>query len=106
MERTYNVPLRKGFQNTPRHKRAKKAVKVLREFMKKHMKADRVVLGQHVNDEIWKHGIKNPPHHVEVTAEKLDDGTVRVELEGHAFTQPEEPVEEEMGGLAEQLTGQ
>ncbi len=82
LERTYNVPLRRNFLKTPIHKRAKKAVKVLREFVYKHMKSDNVNIGADVNEHIWRHGIKNPPHHVKVVLTKEDD-KVSVVLESN-----------------------
>lgn len=82
LERTYNVPLRKRVQFSPRHKRAKKAVNVLRDFLKKHMKATDVKIGRYANLEIWKHGIKNVPHHIKVDVKKDDKGVVFAELAG------------------------
>ncbi len=82
LERNYNVPLRKGFMKAPKYKRAKKAVNTLKEFLKKHMKSDNIKLGKSLNLEIWKHGIKNPPHHIKITAIKGDDGIVKAELQG------------------------
>ncbi len=104
MERTYNVPLRKAFRNTPDHKKAKKAITALRNFVKKHMKAENVRLGQHVNQHIWQNGMKNPPHHVEVDCVKEGD-TVDVELAGHDFAEATRPVQEiDEEGLMEQFT--
>ncbi len=80
LERTYIVPLRKEFMKAPKYKRAKKAVSALKEFLKKHMKSDNVKLGKNLNLEIWKRGIKNPPHHVKINAIKDDDGIVKAEL--------------------------
>ena len=80
MERTYNVPLRKEFQKAPKWRRTKKAVKALREFIAKHMKSDEVKIGKYLNLKLWKHGIKNPPHHIKVRAIKNDKGVVFVEL--------------------------
>lgn len=80
LERTYNVPLRREFQKAPNWRRTKKAVKALREFISKHMKSDNVLIGRYANELLWKHGIKNPPHHVKVNAVKDDKGTVKVEL--------------------------
>lgn len=85
MERTYNVPLRKGYLNTPAHKKAKKAVSVLKEFLAKHMKSKTVLIGKHLNEELWKHGIKNPPHHVKVVVSKDAEGVVKAELHGFKF---------------------
>ncbi len=85
IERTYNVPLRTGFRNTTRYKKTKKAVTTLREFLAKHMKSDKILIGKNLNKFLWKHGIKNPPHHVKVTVIKEDDGTVKAELLGFKY---------------------
>lgn len=82
LERTYNIPLRKEFQKAPRWKRTKKAVTALRQFLQKHMKSANVKLGKELNYELWKHGIKNPPHHVKVSATKDEQGEVKAELFG------------------------
>jgi len=80
LERTYTIPLRREFQKVPRYKRTKKAVTAVKEFLIKHMKAKEVKIGVFLNKELWKNGIKNPPHHVKVTAERDDEGIVRAEL--------------------------
>ncbi len=80
LERTYNVPLRKGFMKAPKYMRANKAVKVLREFLERHMKSKDVKIGPYLNSKILEHGRKNVPHHVEVKAVKSDDGIVKAEL--------------------------
>ncbi|MFC1753718.1 50S ribosomal protein L31e [Thermoproteota archaeon] len=85
LERTYIIPLRREWLKTPRHKRAKKAVKAVKEFIEKHMKSDNVKVGGHLNLKIWERGIKNPPHKVKVTAIKEDDGMVKVELFGKKY---------------------
>ena len=79
-ERVYNIPLRKEFRKVANWRRTEKAVKALREFVVKHMKSDNVLLSKYVNKELWKHGIKNPPHHVKISAKKDDKGKVMVEL--------------------------
>lgn len=105
LEREYNVPLRKGWLKAPRYKRSKKAVTVLKQFLEKHMKSDDVKLGMHVNQHIWKHGIKNPPHHVKVKVVKFDDGSVKAELEGKEFKGAilAKPKEEKATGLKGKL---
>lgn len=82
LERVYNVPLRKGFLKVARHKRAKKAATTLREFLAKHMKSDNIKIGKYLNLELWKRGIKNPPHHVKVEAKKDSEGKVMAEIVG------------------------
>lgn len=83
LERTYNIPLRKEYLKVANWKRTKKAVSAVRQFLKKHMKAEEVKLGKHLNEELWKHGIKNPPHHIKVTALKDEKDIIRAELFGH-----------------------
>lgn len=84
LEREYIVPLRKGFLNVPHYRRAKKAVKILKEFMVRHMNirdgdTRKVKVNIHLNNEIWFRGIRNPLHKIKVIAKKVD-GIVYVEL--------------------------
>lgn len=94
LERVYVVPLRREFQKAPKYKRAKKAVNALRSFISKHMKSDDVKIGRYLNLELWKNGIRNPPHHVKVNAVKYDDGKVIVELFGKVIEEPKKEVKE------------
>lgn len=80
LERTYNVPLRKEYMKSPRWNRTKKAVIALRQFLAKHMKSEEVKLSKELNEFMWKHGIKNPPHHIKVKAVKDEKGVVKAEL--------------------------
>ena len=93
LERTYNIPLRKHFRKAPKYKKTNRAVSALRSFLSKHMKSEDVKLGKNLNQHLWKQGIRNPPHHVKVTAIKDDEGVVRAELFGHKY---EEPTKEEL----------
>lgn len=45
---------------------------VLKDFVKKHMKTDIVVIGNELNEMIWENGIKNPPGKVSVIALKKE----------------------------------
>jgi|TARA_B100001964_G_C14203100_1_gene586810 ribosomal protein L31E len=80
LERAYNVPLRREFQKVASWRRTEKAVTALKQFIVKHMKSKDVVIGKYANQLLWKNGIKNPPHHVKVSAKKDDKGKVSVEL--------------------------
>ena len=92
LERTYIIPLRRETLKVPPFRKANKAVKAVREFISRHMKSKDVVIGKYLNLNIWKHGAKNPPHKIKVTAAKDDKGKVFVEL----FDAPkEEPKVEE-----------
>jgi ribosomal protein L31E len=77
-ERIYTVPLRRGFLKAANYDRSRKAVVVLKEFLKKHLKKD-VKVGKYLNLEIWKDGRKKPPGKVQVRIED-DEGVLTAEL--------------------------
>jgi ribosomal protein L31E len=84
LEREYVVPLKKGVLNVPHYRRAKKAVRVLKEFMVRHMGVrdrdlKKVKVDINLNNEIWFRGIKKPMNKIKVKAKKVD-GIVYVEL--------------------------
>ena len=85
LERIFTIPLRREYQKAPNWQRTEKAVIAVKDFLQKHMKSDQIKIGTSVNELLWKHGIKNPPHHVKVVATKDKDGVVKAEL----FGQPE-----------------
>ncbi|MFT4304743.1 MAG: 50S ribosomal protein L31e, partial [Candidatus Woesearchaeota archaeon] len=83
-EKEYNIPLRKEFQKVPKYKRAKKAITGIKNFLKKHMKKEDIKIGPKLNEEVWEKGIKNPPHHVKVTA-FIEKDIVYAEKTGFKF---------------------
>lgn len=107
IERTYTVPLRPGFRNAPKYYRTNKAVSTLRAFLMRHMKVkdDQIRIGQHLNELLWRNGIKNPPARVTVTVKKTDAGLVYAELEGQTYKEALKPQarQEEPKGLKEKL---
>ncbi len=78
-ERIYVIPLRDAKQ-APHPKRAKRAAKIVREFLKKHMKSDEIKIDIKLNSKIWERGAKHPPSKVRVKAVKQDDGSVEASL--------------------------
>jgi large subunit ribosomal protein L31e len=96
LERSYNIPIRKRTRATAKHKKTPRAVRVVREFLQKHMKAEEVKLGPQLNLHLWKHGIKNPPHHVKVHAIKEED-VVKAELEGYEYKEAVKAEKKEKG---------
>jgi large subunit ribosomal protein L31e len=85
LEREYVIPLRRGTETVPRYKKARKAIKVIREFLARHMKTeDRnprlVKIDTYLNNEIWFRGIKHIPSKIKVKAKKMDSGEIIVEL--------------------------
>jgi len=78
-ERTYVIPLGRT-RITPRKKRAPRAIRLIREFARRHMKAEEVLISPELNEYIWSRGIEKPPRRVKVRMEKYKDGLVKVFL--------------------------
>ena len=78
-ERIYIIPLAKA-RRGPRNKRAKKAIRYLREYMTRHFKPEALIISQEVNEKIWERGIQKPPRKIKVRATKNIDGLVVVYL--------------------------
>jgi large subunit ribosomal protein L31e len=79
MERVYIIPLR-DVKRVPRTIRSPKAVRLVREFLKKHMKSDDIKIDSSVNEKIWERGIQKVPPKIKVKATKEEDGSVSVTL--------------------------
>lgn len=90
-ERFYTIPLGKAWLMPP-NKRAPKAMRILRDFVKKHMKLEarkeeeeevepkRLIISNEVNERIWSRGIEKPPRKIRIRAAKDKDGNVTVYL--------------------------
>lgn len=76
-ERIITLNMRKVWIR-PRKKRASRALRVLRENVKKQMKVEDVRISNEVNEAIWSRGAEKPPRKVEVKAVKDKDGNVIV----------------------------
>ena len=76
-EKTYTINLRDVW-NVPRNKRSPKAIKVLKEYMKRHMKAENVIISNEVNEQIWARGIQKPPRKLKVRAVKDKENKVLI----------------------------
>jgi large subunit ribosomal protein L31e len=80
MERIYTIPLRQVFES-PKPRRANKAVRVVRYFLAKHMKATDVKIDASINEAIWEHNREKPPRKIKVKAVKEDgEDTVTASL--------------------------
>ena len=79
-ERIYTVPLRKAYWTGSRLRRANRSVRILREFVERHMKPEELLIQQEVNERIWERGIQKPPRRLRIRATKNADNLVRVYL--------------------------
>ncbi len=79
LTRTYVVPLGIAFEAPP-YRRAKVAIRMIKEFTKRHMKATEVSIEEDVNEAIWARGIRHPPRRIRLEMERDEDGLVSVRL--------------------------
>ncbi|MDI6819742.1 MAG: 50S ribosomal protein L31e [Candidatus Hodarchaeaceae archaeon] len=78
-ERIYVVPLRAA-RKAPRHRRTPRAVKVVREFLKRHMKSENIKLNEGLNRKLWERGIERTLPRIRLRVVKQDDGSVEAFL--------------------------
>ncbi len=77
-EKIYTISLRHAWVVTPRGKRAPRAVRDVRDFVSRHMKAEEVSMSNDVNAALWSRGINKPPRKITVRAVKDKEGKVIV----------------------------
>jgi len=92
-EKFYTISLGKAWIAVPK-KRAPRAMKMIKDFVKRHMKFEareeleeeeeeepkRLVISNEVNERVWRRGIQKPPRKVRVRAAKDKDGNITVYL--------------------------
>ena len=69
-ELIYTIPLRRNWMKAVRYKRGQNAIKTIREFLKRHTKADEIKIGKYLNEYVLSRGFRHPPHKVQVKAVK------------------------------------
>ncbi len=77
LERVYTINLGKVLL-TPDNQRAKRAINMIREFARHHMKTEEIKIEEDVAHQIWSRGIKHPPRKIRVRLTKTDEGYVLV----------------------------
>ncbi|MCX8197655.1 MAG: 60S ribosomal protein L31 [Candidatus Micrarchaeota archaeon] len=81
LERIYTIPLSDAYGHV-RTKRAKRAVKLVREFALRHMKAKEAKISEGVNSRIFRDGMQKPPRRIKVRIVKGEDQIAKVWLVG------------------------
>ena len=77
VERVYTVNLGKVLLS-PDNQRAKRAINMIKEFARHHMKMEQVKLEEDVSHLIWSKGIKHPPRKIRVRMTRTDEGYILV----------------------------
>jgi large subunit ribosomal protein L31e len=91
-EKIYTIPLGKAWIAPPK-KRAPRAMRMIKDFVKRHMKLEapkeleeeeeepkRLIISNEVNERVWRRGIEKPPRKVRVRAAKDKDDNITVYL--------------------------
>lgn len=91
LERVFTIPLTIT-KKIPRTKRAPRAIKEIREYVKRHMveklshgeedeeTKKEIWIDYRLNERLWAKGIENPPSKVRVKAIRFEDGLIEVSL--------------------------
>ncbi|MDA1125109.1 MAG: 50S ribosomal protein L31e, partial [Crenarchaeota archaeon] len=77
LERVYTIPLGKVHLSQSQH-RAVRAINMIREFARKHMKTQEIKIDEEVAHLIWSKGVRSPPRKIRVKMTKTDDGYILV----------------------------
>ena len=77
LERVYTIPLGKVLLSQSQH-RAVRAINMIREFARKHMKTQEIKIDEEVAHLIWSKGVRSPPRKIRVKMTKTDDGYIFV----------------------------
>lgn len=68
--RDYTLHMHKRLHGYNLKKRAPRAVRIIKDFVRRIMKTKDVRIDHHLNDFIWSRGIKNVPHRVRVRLQR------------------------------------
>jgi len=77
LERVYTINLGKALLSQSQH-RAVRAINMIKEFARHHMKVETVKIEEELSHLIWSRGVRSPPRKVRVRMSKTDDGFILV----------------------------
>ena len=77
LERVYTINLGKVKLSQSQH-RAVRAINMIREFARHHMKVEEIKIEEELAHQIWAKGVRNPPRKIRVRMSKTDEGYVLV----------------------------
>jgi large subunit ribosomal protein L31e len=77
LERVYTINLGKVLLSQSQH-RAVRAINMIREFARHHMKVETIKIEEELAHQIWARGVRSPPRKVRVRMTKTEDGYILV----------------------------
>ena len=90
LERVYTINLGKALLSQSQH-RAVRAINMIKEFARHHMKVETVKIEEELAHLIWSRGVRSPPRKVRVRMSKTDDGFILVSRYEEAVEPKETP---------------
>lgn len=83
-EKMYTIPLQDSWKAKFK-RRVPKSISVIKQYVSRHLKAEKVKIGNSLNQALWSMGTKWPPRQVQVKA-IIHDGTGWVDLPAAEWT--------------------
>jgi large subunit ribosomal protein L31e len=77
LERVYTINLGKVKISQSQH-RATRAINMIREFARHHMKVETIKIEEDLAREVWARGARSPPRKVRVRMTKTEEGYILV----------------------------
>ena len=71
-EKIYTIPLMRA-KMAPRTKRAKKAIKLIKEYLARHTKGEIIKIDKSINEAVWARGLRKVPSKIRVKAVKVEE---------------------------------
>ncbi len=92
----YTIPLKKTINNKPRRGRAKKAIRAVKNFLKKHrrLNEENIAVSKEVNEKIWENGMQGIPRKIEVQLKEIEGKTFVFLKEGKELKEKEKEIKE------------
>lgn len=96
MADSYTIPLKQVANNKPRRGRAKKAIKAIRDFVKKHerLNEEQIAVSKEVNEKVWERGMFGVPRKIEVELKEMEGKTFVFLKEGKELKEKEKRLKE------------
>ena len=89
LERVYTINLGKVLLSQSQH-RAVRAINMIREFARHHMKVETIKIEEELAHQIWARGVRNPPRKIRVRMSKTEEGYVLVSQYDEEIEPPKE----------------
>ena len=96
MADNYVIPLRQVTNKKPRRGRAKKAIRAIKMFVKKHkrLNEEQIAISKEVNEKVWENGMFGIPRKIEVELKEIEGKTFVFLKEGKELKEKEKELKE------------